>query len=79
MRESFSEFKLLNDKDVIELVEKCAKKFCALDPMPTPLVAECIDVLLLVIKQMINQSLETASFPDSWKEALVILYSRSMA
>ena len=73
VRESFSEFKLLNDDDVLELVKKCAKKHCALDPMPTPLVAECMDVLLPVIKQMINQSLETASFPDSWKEAIVNL------
>ena len=71
VRESFSEFKLLNDDDVLELVKKCAKKHCALDPMPTPLVVECMDVLLPVIKQMINQSLETASFPDSWKEAIV--------
>ena len=71
VRESVSEFKLLNDDDVLQLVKKCAMKHCALDPMPTPLVAECMDVLLPVIKQMINQSLETASFPDSWKEAIV--------
>ena len=57
VRESFSEFKLLNDDDVIELV-----RYCALDPMPAPLVAECIDVLLPVIKQMINQSRDLPLF-----------------
>ena len=40
----------LNDDDVIELVKKCAKRYCcALDPMSPLLVAECIDVLLSVI------------------------------
>ena len=71
VRESFSELKLLNDDDVIELVKKCAKKYCALGPMPTPLVAECTDLRLPVIKQMINQSPGTASFRFSWKEAIV--------
>ena len=39
--------------------------------MLTTLVAECIDVLLSVIKRVINLSLENANFPDAWKEALV--------
>ena len=66
VRESFSEFRLLNNDDVIELV-----KYRALEPMPALLVPECIDELFPVIKQMINQSLGTASFPDSWKEGIV--------
>ena len=70
LEEPFSEFKLLNDDEVLDLVKKLAKKSCALYPMPTPLVIECIDVLLPVTKGMINQSLQTASFPDAWKEAL---------
>ena len=70
VRESFSEFRLLNNDDVIELVKKCAK-YRALEPMPALLVPECIDGLFPVIKQMINQSLGTASFPDSWKEGIV--------
>ena len=53
------------------LVKKSAKKCCALDPMPTTLVIKCIDVLLPVIKQMINLSFKNVSLPDVWKEALV--------
>ena len=37
--------------------------------MPTPLVVECLDVLLPVVSRMINLSLQTGSFPDAWKHA----------
>jgi len=42
-----------------------------LDPIPTPLVVECLDVLLPVVNRMINLSLQTGSFPDTWKHAEV--------
>ena len=48
---------------------KSSKKSCSLDPMPTPLVVECLDVLLPVVSRMINLSLQTGSFPDTWKHA----------
>lgn len=59
-----------SDEDVIALMQRSSKKCCALDPMPTKLVSDCIDVLLPAIKQMINLSLENAYFPHAWKEAL---------
>lgn len=40
-----------------------------LDPMPTPLVLECLDVLLPVITRLTNLSSESGSFPDNWKHA----------
>ena len=48
-----------------------AKKSCALDPTPTPLLVKCIDVLLPVITKMVNISLESDPFPWAWTEALV--------
>ena len=48
-----------------------AKKSCALDPTPTPLLIKCIDVLLPVLTKMVNISLESGHFPSAWKEALV--------
>ena len=48
-----------------------AKKSCALDPTPTPLLVKCIDVLLPVITKMVNISLESGPFPWAWTEALV--------
>ena len=36
----------LIEGDVLVLIQKSAKKSCMLDPMPTSLVTECLDVLL---------------------------------
>ena len=41
------------------------------DPIPTPLVVKCIDVLLPALTKMVNISLESGHFPSAWKEALV--------
>ena len=68
---SFHEFTPLSDEDVIALVQRSSKKCCALDPIPTKLVSDCIDVLLPTIKHIINLSLDNAYFPHVWKEALV--------
>ena len=36
----------LIEGDALVLIQKSAKKSCMLDPMPTSLVTECLDVLL---------------------------------
>ena len=45
-------------------------KTCSLDPLPTKLVVEYLDVLLPIISRMINCSLEHGTFPDKWKETI---------
>ena len=69
--ESFHEFTPLSDEDVVALVQRSSKECCTLDPMPTKLVSDCIDVLLPTMKHIINLSLDNAYFPHAWKEALV--------
>ena len=69
--ESFHEFTPLSDKDVIPLVQRSSKECCALDPKPTKLVSDYIDVLFPTIKHIINLSLDNAYVPHAWKEALV--------
>ena len=54
-----------------KLIEATPKKSCTLDPMPTPLVVGCIDILLSVITKIVNLSLQTGSFADQCKCALV--------
>ena len=54
-----------------ELIKASAKKSCVLDPFPTNVVCDSLDVLLLVITNMVNTSLSTGYFPDNWKEAIV--------
>ena len=62
-------FNELDEKSVRELISKSSKKSCSLDPMPTSLVVECLDVLLPIITRMVNLSLKSGTFPESWKQA----------
>ena len=60
----------MSEEDVKHLITKSGKKSCALDPMPTSLVIECLDVLCPVITRLINLSLDSLGlFPDNWKHA----------
>ena len=65
-------FTPLTEEKVRELINSSAKKTYNLDPMPTSLVIDCIDVLLPIITKMINLSLESGLFADDWKCALVL-------
>ena len=65
----FQDFRTLTDKEVSSLITKATKKTCSLDPMPTTLVVECLDVLLPVLTKMINLSLQSGCFADRWKHA----------
>ena len=67
---SFGSFKAIAVYETYSSIMNVAKKSCALDPIPTPLLVKCIDVLLLVITKMVNISLESGHFPSAWKEAL---------
>ncbi|XP_078372669.1 uncharacterized protein LOC144656313 [Oculina patagonica] len=68
---SLSAFRPLTEGDVFALIQKSAKKSCLMDPMPTSLVVNCLDVLLPVITCIVNSSLSSGYFPLEWKQALV--------
>ena len=61
---TFANYTTLSQKQVSELIKKAAKKSCPLDPMPTSVVLEVLDVLTLlpVITNMINLSFESGKF-----------------
>ena len=46
-------------------------KSCELDPMPTWLLTKCIDKILPIIIRLVNTSLRSGHFPDSFKEAVI--------
>ncbi len=69
---TFSSFKLLSESEVKELIFKSKSTSCALDPLPTHLLKECIDIVLPLLTKMINLSLQTGEFPSEWKLALVL-------
>ena len=68
---SFSELELLSANYVQSIIMSSAKKSCLLDPIPTTLLVEHLNELLPSITRMINLSLSTGHFPDSWKLAVV--------
>ena len=65
----FDSFEPLNEENVKDLISKSSKKSSSMDPIPTPLVIQCQDVLLPVITRMINLSLQSGVFADDWKQA----------
>ena len=54
-------FSNLSERNVCELIEASAKKSCVLDPFPSNVVCDSLDVLLPVITNNIK----------NWKEAIV--------
>ena len=66
-------FRNLSEQDIYDLIQKSAKKSCVLDPLPTTLVCDSLDVLLPVITKLVNISLTNSHFPTEWKQAIVNL------
>ena len=52
------------DTEVIEVINNSPPKTCTLDPIPTSMVKEHIDVLIEPITAIINSSLTSGHFPD---------------
>ncbi len=71
-RKQMSNFVPLTEEQVRKMIFKCKSTSCDLDPIPTDLLKQCIDIVLPVLTKMINLSLCTGIFPDEWKLALVI-------
>ena len=74
-----SKFDLLSLEEVHDLICPSTKKTFSLDPIPTKLVFDCLDILLPVITKVINYSLEHGVFSSVCKNALVFPYLREMA
>ena len=66
-----SEFCLASEEEIWRLIMTSPNKSCDLDPIPTPLLKSCIDVLITPITTMVNMSLSQGTFPTSFKTAHV--------
>ena len=69
--ECLTDFGPLTEDEVRKLIKQSATKSCCLDPIPTELVKECLDVLLPLITRIINQSFSSAYVPKFFKIAAV--------
>ena len=48
-----------------------APKTCKLDPIPTSLLMGCLDIVLQILTQIVNDSLSSGIFPQIHKSAVV--------
>ena len=68
---NFSCFKQVSQEEIRKIIMKSPTKSCLLDPWPTFLVKECIDILLPSITRLVNCSLSEGVVPDEFKKAIV--------
>ena len=61
----------MTESDVLKILKKSAPKSCDLDPIPTTLLFDCVDVVLPYLTKIINESLISGIFPEVHKTALV--------
>ena len=64
-------FELATEGEIIKLIMKSSSKSCDLDPIPTSLLKDCLDILIKPITDIINLSIKTSTFPEKFKEAHV--------
>ena len=68
---SFPSFQPILESDLKKIILQSRPTSCPLDPIPTPLLIECLDVLLPSLTSIINHSLQSGQFPSLFKSALV--------
>ena len=64
-------FTYVTQDKIANIISKSPTKSCLLDPLPTFLVQECIDILLAPINKLVNFSLSEGLAPDGFKKAVV--------
>ena len=69
--EPLTSFSAVSELYIRTILNKSAPKTCDLDPIPTPLLFECLDIVLPSLTKIVNDSLLSGIFPDVHKSALV--------
>ena len=64
-------FTIASNQEVTKIIKSSPMKTCALDPIPSAMVKEHIDVLVKPIAAIINRSLTSGHFQDCLKKALI--------
>ena len=61
----------MSENFIRDIVEKSKSKFCVLDPVPTNVLKQSIDVLAAPLTALINASLTSGVFPASLKKGVI--------
>ena len=68
---AFNAFMPVTEDEVYKCISESPTKSCSLDPIPTFLLKDCLDILLSSITKLVNYSLIEGSFPNSLKKAVI--------
>ena len=68
---NFSSFGNVTEEEVQKIITASPTKSCSLDPWPTFLLKDCLDILIKPITELVNMSLSSGVFPDEFKQAIV--------
>ena len=64
-------FRQVSEYAVDKIIKTSPSESCLLDPWPTFLIKECIDILLPSLTKLVNCSLMEGCVPDAFKTAVV--------
>ena len=67
----FNAFMPVTEDEEHKCISESSTKSCSLDPIPTFILKDCLDILLPSITKLVNYSLIEGSFPNSFKKAVV--------
>ena len=67
----FNLFQSVSVDHVVKVVHQMNAKTCSLDPIPTGIVKNCLDIWGPVLTLIVNKSFETGKFPEVCKNAVV--------
>lgn len=68
---SLTSFAPASEEEIKKIVIGSSNATCSLDPIPTSFVKQHIHSLLPAITALVNESMATGIFPDTYKQALV--------
>ena len=68
---SLTEFNPVSPDELSQLRGGSGLKVCSLDPLPSLLMKNCVDVLLPIVTNIVNCSFDIYTVPHVMKEALV--------
>ena len=66
-----SDFQLLSQDDMIEILCDVNDKTCVLDPLPPAFIKKHQDIFVPILHKIVNTALGSGIFPDELKHAVV--------
>ena len=71
IRSKMNVFERASEDEIKKLILSSSSKSCDLDPIPTSVLKNCLDIIITPITDIINISMESSTFPQNFKEAHV--------